>query len=184
MPKGNGHINAGRVDRSARLMRIVEVLKEAVYPLSAQEIAVRAYDFAVSGKVMLNVSTNIGEIRAQVNRDLGYVVSEAATWRSDRYPWHDGRPRYRLIAAPGWSPRWTVDEEGNYVLFARSQPALGQARTGAGAESEHSWDKGPRESESRTCKKCGSPLPDEGPPFCSDTCKAAWFESLQMKLTV
>lgn len=168
-----GHINAARVDRSARLTRIIEVLKEAAYPLSAQEISVRSYDFAASGKIMLNVSTNIGEIRAEVNRELGYIVSEAETWRGGRYPWHDGRPRYRLIAAPGWSPRWTVDKEGN-ILLAQRQPSPAQAGEGSGAAAEHPC-------AARTCKKCGAPLPAAGPPFCNDECKAAWFSSLQLQ---
>ncbi|MCK9420618.1 MAG: hypothetical protein M0R70_14700 [Nitrospirae bacterium] len=172
-----GHINAGRVDRSARLTRIIEVLKEAAYPLSAQEIAIRAYDFAASGKVMLNVSTNIGELRARVNRELGYVVSEAEMWRGDRYPWQDGRHRYRLLAAPGWSPRWTVNQEGIHVLLGQRQPPPAQSGKGSGAVAEPSCDV-------RTCKKCGASLPADGPPFCSDECKAAWFESLQSRLTI
>ena len=110
-----GHINAGRIDRSRRLQVILELLKRSDYPLSSEEIARQAYDHAQSGRIMLNVSTNIGEMRAQVNRDAGYIVSEAAAWKDGKYPWHDGRPRYWLIAAPGWTPRWRITEESILV---------------------------------------------------------------------
>ena len=135
MPRSSeGHINAGRVDRSPRLMRIIEILKEAEHPLSAQEIAIRAYDFGASGKIMLNVSTNIGEIRAPVNYEAGYIVSPAKVFRQDPgrtpYAWHDSRPRYFLIAAPGWYPRWTVTEEGELRYLSRSTPGDDQIDLG------------------------------------------------------
>ena len=111
-------------------MRIIEILKAAEHPLSAQEIAVRAYDFGQSGKIMLNVSTNIGEIRAPVNFEAGYIISAARVFRQDperpHVSWHDSHPRYWLIAAPGWSPRWTVTEDGELRYLSRSIPESGQ----------------------------------------------------------
>lgn len=206
---GDGHINAGRADRSPRLMRIVEILKEADHPLSAQEIAVQAYDFQRTGKVMLNVSTNIGELRADVNREAGYIVSFSTSWRQvviGQRPgkrvnednsityfiahasqhWQDGRPRYWLIAAPGWIPTWSISPSGEQVFVAgRSAP---DARKLYCTEQ---WPKKPGSpmSESpvvRYCKNpaCGKVLPDDGWHTCDQTCNQAWKDSLQPALTV
>ena len=167
MPRSReGHINAGRVDRSPRLKRIVEILKESDHPLSSQEIAVRAYDFGESGKVMLNVSTNIGELRAECNRELGYAVSEAEAWRGGRLHWHDGRPRYRLIAAPGWTPVWTVNEAGDIV-----------SRRATGAAEEKHDDPGPGQ---RLCLNpaCEKPLPPDAWATCGPECNRAWKDGL------
>jgi len=179
MPKAPGHINAGRVDRSARLMRIVEVLKGADHPLSAQEIAVRAYDFAVSGKVMLNVSTNIGEIRAAVNREAGYIVSASRVWRGGKLPWHDGRPRYWLQQAPGWAPSWKITPDGELTPWdrRRGDAADHGDREGVKIESILLVDA------VRVCKNpnCGKPLPPEEDPLnwcCNDECRRLWRESL------
>jgi len=184
MPRNQGGIHYALVDESQRLARIIEILKEAEHPLSAQEIAVQAYDFTVSGKVMLNVSTNIGEIRGKDNLDAGYVVSEAKGFRPEKgedplYPWHDGRPRYWLIAAPGWVPRWRVSAEG--ALEYVHQGARGQ-----GPGVSKTQDPEPLTLDPLKCQNpnCGRELPadHQGPPFCpgpEDGCRKAFFESLQ-----
>ena len=164
-----GHINAGRIDRSRRLQVILELLKRSDYPLSSEEIARQAYDHAQSGRIMLNVSTNIGEMRAQVNRDAGYIVSEAAAWKDGKYPWHDGRPRYWLIAAPGWTPRWRITEEG--ILVPTSSPAL-QAPQPA---QDHQPDE-PRLCSNPACRK---PLPAGERYTCDDACNRAWRDSIR-----
>lgn len=177
-------INAGRVDASRRLARIVEILKEAEYPLSSEEIAKRAYDLDNSGRIMLNISTNIGEIRAGVNRDAGYNVSFSTAWkisanpeqvmrvnddksvtffvRSPAYPWHDGRPRYYLLAAPGWIPRWRVDRTG---LLVR-----GENREQRTEDRGHRTD--PPNIGAPVCvfSGCGIPLTEDhrGAPFCAE----------------
>lgn len=179
MSRNAGGIHYALVQDSTRLMRIIEILKEAEHPLSAQEIAVQAYDFNRSGKVMLNVSTNIGEIRGEENLDAGYVVSEATRFRpakgeEPRYPWHDGNPRYWLIAAPGWMPRWRVGEGGRLE---------GPGARGKGPEDQ---DPEPMTLNPAVCQnpRCGLPLPEghEGPPFCpgpNDACRNEFLKALQ-----
>jgi hypothetical protein len=185
MPRNQPGIHYALVDESARLMRIIELLKEADHPLSAQEIGVQAYDFTVSGMIMLNVSTNIGEIRGMDNLDAGYVVSEATRFRppkdeAPRYPWHDGRPRYWLIAAPGWMPRWRV-VDGR--LETVGQGHLDRVDRITADEDEKQY-QGVLHCQNPQCDR---ELPEghEGPPFCpgpNDACRKAFFESLQGSL--
>ena len=164
--------HAAKVDRSARLRKVVEVLKRADHPLSSEEIAVRAYDFGMSKRVMMNVSTAIGEVRAEVNRNAGYFVSEARAWKSSRYPWHDGRPRYWILSAPGWKPAWTITAEGDLVPCGRKSEEAAAACAPA---------EGPGTTE-RACKnpQCGKPLPADDPLswFCNDDCRSQWREGL------
>jgi hypothetical protein len=193
MPRSKtGHINAGRINKSPRLSRIIEILKEAGHPLSAQEVAVQAYDYQKSGKVMLNISTNIGEMRSEENQNEGYIISEAHKWvvkknEEKRHKntffidpdgpidlWHDGRPRYWLIAAPGWRPTWKIDEEG--ILIYCGNQELGVRIRQPIIESK---DLKP---ENRSCLNphCSRPLADQlGPPFCpGEVCKREYFASL------
>ena len=184
MSRNAGGIHYALVQDSTRLMRIIEILKEAEHPLSAQEIAVQAYDFNRSGKVMLNVSTNIGEIRGEENLEAGYVVSEATRFRpakgeEPRYPWHDGNPRYWLIAAPGWLPRWRIGEEG--ILEPIRQGSLDRMNRITADEGET--------AEPLRCQnpQCNRELPEghEGPPFCpgpNDACRNEFLKALQGSL--
>jgi hypothetical protein len=195
MPRRNGHINYALVQHSPRLQRLVEIFKDAPYPLSSQEIAVRAYNYPISQKFMLNVSTNIGEMRGQDNADAGYIVSAAHRWIVKDTPeenrkrcffvlpehtliWHDGNPRYWLISAPGWQPRWTVSENGLLVPC-----------TARGAAYEHGMPEPPEQAKRETpvcrLKTCRAPLTPEqikrGAAFCSeDHRNAFWREVREM----
>jgi len=196
MPRQVGAIHYALIEENDRLGPIVEILKRADHPLSSGEISVLVYDFAVSRKIMPNVSTNIGEMRGPENLSAGYVVPAAHRWVVEdepqgprkktffvspdkRLPWHDGRPRYWLVAAPGWRPRWAIDEEGRLV------PAGGTIRANERTE------EGGRRTEddgTRACMNpyCGRELPPgQAEPFCLDaTCRDAYFQALQMKLKI
>jgi hypothetical protein len=202
-----GHTNAGRIETSfKRLLPILEILKRAPHPLSAQDIAKHAY--SGSDDVMLNVSTNIGEMRSRENRDMGYVVPKAHRWvikkkvgqdyaeidvdenaaQDNHKPgkflvdpelallWHDGRPRYWLIAAPGWEPIWTISEEGLLV------PARGRCVPAEAGDKSHIDDVAQP-------GRCGNPacrqllMDPLGPPYCpDDVCKRGYFASLQVRM--
>lgn len=192
MPRGEGHINYALVEHSSRLRRLVEIFQEARYPLSSQEIAVRAYNYPVSQKFMLNVSTNIGELRGQDNVDAGYVVSAAHRWivkdapeenrkntffilPEHKLPWHDGNPRYWLVSAPGWRPAWTISENGLIVPCTARGAAYEQEAAGPD----------PAEPEISTCrlKTCKVPLTPEqikrGAVFCSEDHRNAYWRGVR-----
>ena len=190
-----GHINAGRIETSfKRLLPILEILKRTPHPLSAQDIAKHAY--SGSDDVMLNVSTNIGEMRSAENRELGYIVSEAHRWmikesanqeyqkpKQGRFimsperalPWHDGRPRYWLIAAPGWEPLWTISEEGSLIMRGYNVPTNIVKKTFVDEAMPQGLCKNPA---------CRRSLDDIlGPPYCpNEMCKRGYFASLQVKM--
>lgn len=190
MSRTQGKMNAGRIKNSRRLQRIVAVLKEAAHPLSAEEIARRAYEFDTSGRIMLNVSTNIGEMRSDENRADGYNVSFSTIWkpghpapgmRENRdksvtffverktMPWHDGRPRYWLAAAPGWTPRWTVAPDGHV------RPARPGAAPGSTLRTPYSTLP---DGDRCHYPPCNAPIPPEraaeGAMTCSDEHSEAW----------
>ena len=203
MSRSEGTINAAIITKSRRLRIILELLKRADHPLSAEEISQQAYDFGSSGKIMLNISTNIGEMRSQENVDAGYVISMANKWKSDKYPWHDGRPRYWLISAPDWTPRWTVGAEGalrnggwekesgaRFQETGTRSQETGSRSQEPGARSQEtgvSQDPGtpcasatPRENAPRLCQYqlCNQPHEELG-SFCSPACREAFFAHLR-----
>ncbi len=186
MPRGkDGHINAARIDRSRRLQIILDLLKRAEHPLSSEDIARQAYDFSRSGRIMLNVSTNIGEMRSKKNAEAGYIVSEASAWKSDLYPWHDGTPRFWLIAAPGWRPKWTIGENGILIYAGQTTAEVRSKRQ----EEEKAEARSKKQEEGQLqCKNpaCRQSVPEErrkeGFWTCSEACGLAWRESLKKKI--
>lgn len=180
-------MNAGRVEKSPRLMRIVEILKAADHPLSSQEIATQAYDFSSSGKIMLNVSTNIGEIRSEENISSGYFIPPSRHWKSDKYPWHDGRPRYWLEAAPGWTPRWNIDDDGNLVPYRKisndDNSEISMKITRNGKIVPIVTSSVPESDDIPCCRNpfCKKPLSHEllsqGFLCCDENCRRIWKES-------
>lgn len=185
-----GHINAGRIETSfKRLLPILDLLKRAPHPLSSGDITKHAYPG--SEDPMLNVSTNIGEMRSSENRELGYMVSEAHRWivkkdalqndhKPGRFlvdleralPWHDGRPRYWLIAAPGWESTWTISREGLLLPVRPISAPAGPAYLAAGR---------PGICGNPACRRpLMNPL---GPPYCpGEVCKREYFAALQVKM--
>lgn len=179
-------MNSALIDRSPRLQCILKILKEGVHPLSSEEISIRAYDFYRSGKIMLNISTNIGEMRSEQNREAGYIVSEATAWKSDpenpNLPWRDGRPRYWLIAAPGWAPKWTMTREGLLVPYTERQ---GQMTMDEGRGDGGAGRHGDVDAEPRRCrlKSCGKKLAEDKKleaQFCNDDCRAEFWRQIKM----
>jgi len=179
MPKHDGHINAGRINKSRRLQIIMELLKRAEHPLSAEEISQQAYDFGKSGKIMLNVSTNIGEMRSSDNIADGYVVSHATCWKGGRYIWHDGRPRYFLLAAPAWTPRWTIGE-GGVLIYGNGSGVRGQNDLEHMTIDKLPLTPDPLPQTNLSCKNslCGNVVTGES-AFCCDQCRAHFFNQLK-----
>lgn len=166
-----GTIKYALVAHSTRLQRVVELLKAATNPLSGMEIQIQAW--------VTNASTSIAEIRCERNREAGYMVSPATSWRGGREPWHDGNPRYWLLAAPGWTPRWSVDAEGFIFPYTDSQGLKQGART-APLKPETQV----RQIETvaaRLCRFCGAPVNENkraSAEFCGDACRAGWWRRI------
>jgi hypothetical protein len=205
-----GKIHAARIKDSKRHQRILELFKDAWHPLSSQDIAKTAYPR--SDDLMLNVSTNIGEMRSQENQNDGYVVSFATKWllapkgmelhktvakdgkgvtfyiSEIKYPWHDGRQRYWLVAAPGWVPRWRVDDYGNVVSCTSGQRAeIRVLELGVGSQNEtipesdplapRPWPLDPAVNPTgpgTPCQlpRCGRPIPAGKPETTKFCCTA------------
>lgn len=185
-------MHSGRIKNSERHQRILRVFMAADHPASGEEIS--ALVQSEIGKIPQAVSTTIGEMRSTENIREGYIVSYACIWRvckgdeqpgprpkrdggflflihpSQALPWHDGRPRYWLQAAPDWSPRWTIDNQGQLIFT--SGPSTAQP---------HTQDPAPVQDEQRYCKNpaCGKPI-DYG-HTCDKACNAAWKESIFKK---
>lgn len=196
MSRTAGKMNSGRIKASpTRLMPIAVLLMRAPHPLSAEEIAQQGYDMNRSGKIMLNVSTNIGEMRSDENRQDGYIVSEAHRWividpgqeyedkacrflirRAQSLPWHDGRPRYWMIAAPGWNPQWRITDEG--ILLPMYGHAMDQPPSGQVVQADV--------DDARLCAHCGGEIPVERlremAMTCCDEHGRLWRESLRPKV--
>jgi hypothetical protein len=202
--------HASKIENSKDLQRLLELFKRADHPLSAEELTVLGYDYEKSGRLMLNVSEKIGEMRAPINSDRGYNISFSTRWkaaaadqeparrenkdRSVTYivpantrPWHDSRPRYWLIAAPGWRPRWVINEQGAQIWLR------GEAGTNALNHTplrHGDTENGPQEAQGYPCKNpgCGKPVPDERRAemlmTCSDECAVAWRASIRPKFEV
>jgi hypothetical protein len=214
-----GKMHSSRIAESRRLQRIIEVLKAAKYPYSAQEISRLCYVNSTNEDVMLNVATYIGEIRAQANQDAGYIASFSTRWMVVRpengsgkrinkdksitfcihettEPWHDGRPRYWLVAAPEWHPSWFVDQNGKVVPCT----AAGMRKS----VDEHMRESGETETDTftypridastlspidssslfRTCKlaRCGRPIGKDKPAnseFCCNSHKDEYWKVLR-----
>jgi hypothetical protein len=182
MPFNSGHINYALVERSKRLQRVIELLQKADHPLSGMEIQIQAW--------VTNASTSIAEIRGEKNRNAGYEVSKAASWKGLRYSWHDGNPRYWLIAAPGWTPRWRIDAEGvilpctafgtvKSVELGVGVNIVGSKELVAGVNAVGSKELGVQSNKRTTgpgspCKlqRCGRPIPDGKPQNAEYCCTA------------
>lgn len=202
-------MHSGRIDSSERHMRLIRALKPAPYPLSAEDISeiVRLE----IGRIPQAVSTTIGEMRSEDNRAAGYIVSFSTRWKeadADRVGrvvngdgsitffiknavqrWHDGRPRYYLIAAPHWTPTWVINEHGVLIVPHKHQIiSLGNAqqqedifcRKEAFIPLEAIASKAGQETQGEqpvvknTCNACGKELLP-GPPWCPDN-EACWPE--------
>lgn len=207
-----GKMHSGRIDRSHRHQVIINIFKNAQYPPSAEDIARQAYDFDRTNRIMLNVSTNIGEMRSDENRELGYVISFSTTWkvahpgeplgkRTNRdgsityliekatQPWHDGRPRYWLIRAPGWRRRWWINDAGDLVSStAESRDQRSETNIGQDIPLSTLSAPGSQPGEALTCHypPCGRQIPAERiaagcTMTCNDECNRKWRESLRPK---
>lgn len=186
-------MHSGLIKNSERHQRILRVFMASDHPASGEEISARVQ--SEIGKIPQAVSTTIGEMRSSENIADGYVVSFACIWRvckgneqpgrrpmkdggalflmhpSEALPWHDGRPRYWLQAAPGFTPKWHINGEG---LLVQS--------TGYSVQDLPSPQPSPREVEGeRRCKNpaCGKVISHGH--TCDDACNAAWKESIFKK---
>lgn len=176
-----GHINYALVSRSKRLQKVVDLLKQADYPLSGFEIQLQAW--------VTNASTSIAEIRGERNMADGYLVSAATTWKGGEQPWQDGNPRYFLIAAPGWSPRWMVTPEGVLVPYTAAQgqeQRIDRPRKDAppGVVIAEREVRPPAPAGPRLCRyqHCRQPLPDDAPPekvFCTAECRDGFWKMIR-----
>lgn len=121
----------------------------------------------------------------EIGQNPGYTTSGGV-----RFP--DGKWRYWLIAAPGWSPRWKVTADHRVVSATAPDSFYGPAKT-----EQHdvtiSARPGIQKNEEPemvsipcVCLQCGHPLPEghSGPPFCKDEgkdCKSAFLGFAPMK---
>lgn len=192
-----GKIHSGRIEHSERHRRVLRALMAAEHPLSGEELSARIQ--AEIGRIPQAVSTTIGEMRSEANIADGYVVSYSTRWKAAgpgdecgmrtngdgsitfiiaqaTESWHDGRPRYWLLAAPGWMPKWLINEHG--ALIQNSRPKIQEERPAKES------DPGLR------CKNpaCGKPLAPEvaatGAWCCDDACREAWKQSLKQEPVV
>ena len=172
MPRNDGHIRYALVSKSRRLQKVVKLLMAAPHPLSGMEIQMQAW--------VTNASTSIAEIRCEMNRAEGYDISDARAWKGGLYPWHDGRPRYWLIAAPGWSPRWRVDGEGRLLPCTAGR---GQKAQSAEGMEHREKEKAPPSSGVCQLQRCGRPIPaarlENGAKFCCDPHKDEFWKLIR-----
>jgi hypothetical protein len=166
-----GEMHAPPVSKSKPALIIVEIFKEALGPLSTNDI----YEAAKAKGITLS-SSAIGANLYTIWRDKG--VEGYSQSRAVKFP-GEKTPRYWLTAAPGWSPRWIVTQDYR-VVPAGSADALtiGQIRPGAAEEIEpgeiDQQTAAPQDQQPRLCQTCDAPL--IGPlPFCSDICKETFF---------
>lgn len=191
-----GKIHAGKIEHSERHQRILRVLKDAEHPLSGEEISARVQTSI--GKIPQAVSTTIGEMRSDENRADGYMVSYACIWRAAREgeapgpragkdggiifvlshagePWHDGRPRYWLQAAPGWSPEWSIGTNGEIRRLTPDASRLPEVKP---------CHATPDVLRCRLAT-CGKDLPPDvvnhGEWYCNDDCRTAARELMRPK---
>lgn len=211
-----GH-HAAKVENSRDLILLVALFKRADYPLSAQEISKQAYPN--SDDVFLNAAEKVGQIRAPVNSERGYALSYSTRWRvaasyedpgkrvnkdlsvtflieKQIYAWQDGRPRYWLIAAPGWRPRWRITDAGVLVWIEgrRGEEATrgrgdGEADEGRLGDAGSENRRGDGETEGRLCcySPCDQPVPAErlaeGLWSCCDEHGRLWRAEMKTKFT-
>jgi hypothetical protein len=147
--------HARTVYRSPELQRIVDVLRDAAGPLSALEIMLRIKERYE--KDALNVSTGIGEIRA--NPDFS-VLTIKPKKRTEQY-------RYALLRAPGWRPTWQADS----IVSVREDIRQQTDRHQTEEEEPEEHDRPPR-----LCKLdgCMTEIPESGPPFCCQDHREQW----------
>ena len=146
-----------KVDRSPVLQVIVEILKSAAAPLTSNDI----YELAKDRGVTLSASA-IGSNLDAIRNNEGYAVSPAI--RGD-----DGKYRYWLQSAPGWTPRWTADARGTVNAASWPKPAA------------HEPEESQNEPEMRLCKNPSCRKPIDHGHTCNEACNAAWKESIFTK---
>ena len=191
--------HAGKIETSPDLLIVLDLLKKANYPPSSEEMTTLGYNFQVSGRLMLNISEKIGQMRAPINSDRGYKISYSTSWKQAgkhvspsmrinrdgsvtffmeqlSEPWHDGRPRYYLVSAPGWTPRWTINSKGLLVPYYAVPTLTSVPQPPAQIDPQ---GPGPEDTTPRICKNalCGQPLTGEY-PWCDAECRAAWRDQL------
>lgn len=202
-------MHSGLIKNSERHQRIIRVFMAADHPLSGEEISARVQ--SEIGRIPQAVSTTIGEMRSSDNIADGYVVSFACIWRvckgneqpgprpkrdggslflmhpSQALPWHDGRPRYWLQAAPGWVPRWWINDQGVLVQSAGNsvqsadRPSPQPRSTGSGQASPRQGED-ERRCMNPACRKPIQRTPEDPLKItCDDSCKSAWKESIFKK---
>ena len=143
------------VERSPELQRIVDVLKAAASPMSALEIMLRIKE--LYERDALNVSTGIGEIRA--NEEYG-VITIKPRKKTEQY-------RYILTRAPGWASTLAED---------RGQSTENRGHTD-GQQTEQEAEPQEHDRPPRLCRldSCMTEIPESGPPFCCQDHRDAFF---------
>lgn len=144
------------ISRAVQLQRMLEVLKAADAPYTRKDVRLaleaRGYDIEAIPTVIWEISQN-----------TGYSTSGGV-----RFP--DGKWRYWLTAAPGWTPRWRVNKQYQVVPFDAPDEgvAINAGQPGQSFEPEEEEQQGPA-----TCPQCGAET-DGG--FCSEEHKREFFK--------
>ncbi len=144
-----------RIENSAPLQLLLGIMKSADHPLSGMEIQLEAQRM---GTWIANPSTCLNEI----GQNEGYEVSPGT-----RFP--DGKHRYWLMAAPGWTPAWGVNAELRVV------PHVGNCELRIANDELKTRQEHSEQRAIRTCRACGMEIGTDGSPFCNEECKSAFF---------
>jgi len=158
------------IQNSKPLQLLLDILKEADGPMTGMEIQLEAQK---RGTWVANPSTSVDEI----GENPGYKTSGGV-----RFP--DGKYRYWLIDAPGWSPRWKLvpqwgGKTGKRMVsfnILRSgsmqwQPIIESTQ---GVE----IDKPVSEAVHLSCLGCGEPI--EAGPVHNEECRKLWHQKFRI----
>lgn len=145
-----------KVENSPQLQRIVEALKER--PLSTREISLQTETFAAS--------TCVNEIKNNPGYGIGRVMRKTP----------DGVVHiYVLLAAPGWLPKWRIDERGDIVPLQSTEY---QEPMESRRDYRATGDKA-MEERARRCMVCQVEIGPTGPPFCGDEHRIVYFQGMR-----
>ena len=161
-----------KVDKSEKLRLLVRILMAADKPLTVMEIQLEAQNRRTW---IANPATEVGEIAM----NDGYVTSDGPRFGQKAGPavhFPDGKYRYWIERAPGWTQRWHVADDfavvsgvpGSYAV-----PRIPEQRRSS-VENEPVKTLMPSVCRLVSCKK---PLPDgHDMPFCDHDCRTEWFK--------
>jgi hypothetical protein len=166
------------VEKSEDLQLLLQLLKDADGPLSGVDISESSRPYLGAKPRLANVVTLIAELK----RNPGYDCAGGLAW--GRFP--DGLYKYWLVTAPGWRPRWIVNDDYKILPYMEgidlrtrghrieNKKIEQEPVSRGGAEgAEKSEPEAP--VPANRCGACGKELPP-GPPWCkdNDACIPEW----------